>query len=109
MANNFSKILIHLILAVKNPEALINNGVKNVLYKHINDTIKNKEQSLLAINGMPDHVHIFLGLNTDVKVSDLVRDIKSESSRFINENKLCRDKFHWQQGYGAFSYGQSQK
>jgi len=109
MAKNFSKILIHLILAVKNPEALINNGVKNVLYKHINDTIKNKEQSLLAINGMPDHVHIFLGLNTVVKVSDLVRDIKSESSRFINGNKLCRDKFHWQQGYGAFSYGQSQK
>ncbi len=109
MSNNFSKILIHLILAVKNPEAQISNGVKKALYKHINDIIKNKDQALLAINGMPDHVHIFVGLNTDVKVSDLVRNIKSDSSRFINGNKLCRNKFHWQQGYGAFSYGQSQK
>jgi len=109
MSNNFSKILIHLILAVKNPEAQISNGVKKTLYKHINDIITNKDQTLLAINGMPDHVHIFVGLNTDVKVSDLVRNIKSDSSRFINGNNLCRDKFHWQQGYGAFSYGQSQK
>ena len=108
MANNFSKILIHMILAVKNPEAQINNGVKRTLYKHITDIVKNKEQTLLAINGMPDHVHIFVGMNSDVRVSDFIRDIKSESSRFINGNKLCHNKFQWQKGYAAFSYGQSQ-
>lgn len=108
MSNNFSKILIHMILAVKNPEAQISNGVKKMLYNYITNIIKNKEQTLLAINGMPDHVHIFVGIKSDVKVSDFIRDIKSESSRFINNNKLCHDRFRWQKGYAAFSYGQSQ-
>jgi REP element-mobilizing transposase RayT len=58
---------------------------------------------------MPDHIHIFFGMIPDIKLSDLVRDIKSDSSTFIYENKLSNYKFHWQKGYGAFSYSRSQR
>ena len=62
----------------------------------------------MIINGMPDHVHIFLGFSPDITISDLVRDIKSNSTNFINENKLIQGKFSWQKGFGAFSYSKSQ-
>ena len=63
---------------------------------------------MLAINLMPDHAHIFVGLNPVQSISDLVRDIKTNSSSFIAEKKIVSNKFKWQEGYGAFSYSQSQ-
>lgn len=70
--------------------------------------VQNNGQKLLCINGMPDHVHILLGIKPDASISNLVKDIKANSSRFINENKWIAGKFEWQTGFGAFSYGESQ-
>lgn len=70
--------------------------------------VRGKGQKLLAIGGMADHVHIFIGLKPDTAISDLVRDVKANSTNFINDNKLVRGKFRWQEGYGAFTYAHSQ-
>lgn len=79
------------------------------MHKYIAGILKNQGAKLLAINSMPDHLHVFFGMEPSNRLSDLVRDIKSDTSLFINENKLSRFKFYWQEGYGAFSYSQSQK
>ena len=63
---------------------------------------------MLAINGMPDHIHVFIGLRPSAALSDLVRDIKNNSTNFINSRNLAKGKFAWQEGYGAFSYSHSQ-
>lgn len=87
--------------------ALINPEWEEKLYQYITGIVKNKNQKLIAINGMPDHIHIFLGLKPSCCLSDLVRDIKKSSTTFITENKLSDFKFQWQNGYGAFSYSHS--
>ncbi len=79
-----------------------------MLHKYITGIVKNKGQKLIAINSMPDHVHIFIGMKPSIALSDLVGDIKASSSAFINTKKWIREKFNWQEGFGAFSYGHSQ-
>lgn len=107
MAGTFSKIYIQLVFAVKNRDSLINQEWEEELYKYISGIVKNKEQKLLAINGMPDHIHIMIGMKPNCCLSDLVREIKKSSNDFINANKFSRYKFQWQEGYGAFSYSHS--
>jgi len=107
MANTYSKIYIQIIFAVKGRKNLIHNDWKSELYKYITGILTNKGQKLIAINGMPDHIHILVGLKPDKALSDLVRDIKANSSRFINEKRFIEGKFEWQTGFGAFSYSQS--
>ena len=75
--------------------------------KYIAGIIKGKEQKPIIINGMPDHIHSFIGLRPVMAISDLVRDIKNNSSNFINDKKWVKGKFSWQEGYGAFSYSHS--
>ena len=82
--------------------------LKRQYYKYIAGIIKGKEQKPIIVNGMPDHIHAFVGLRTSMAISDLVRDIKNNSTNFINENKLVKGNFSWQEGYGAFSYSHSQ-
>ena len=77
------------------------------LFKYITGIVTNKGQKLLAINGMPDHIHILIGMKPTCCLADLVREIKKASNTFINDNQLCRVKFEWQEGYGAFSYSHS--
>jgi putative transposase len=108
MPNTYSKIYLHLIFVVKWRKNLISDRWKNELYKYICGIIKNKGQKPLAINGMPDHVHIVINIQPDVSICNLVRDIKSNSSRFINENNFCKERFEWQTGYAAFSVGHPQ-
>ena len=62
----------------------------------------------MIINGMPDHIHILIGLKPECNLSGLIRDVKANSSKWINENKLVTGKFEWQAGFGAFSVAQSQ-
>lgn len=107
MAGTFSKIYIQVVFAVKNRDSLINQEWEEELFKYISGIIKNKEQKLLAINGMPDHIHILIGMKPNCCLSDLVREIKKSSNDFINSNKFSRFKFQWQEGYGAFSYSHS--
>ncbi|MDZ7261214.1 MAG: IS200/IS605 family transposase [candidate division KSB1 bacterium] len=108
MANTYTQIYIHIVFAVQGRQNLIKKENKEELHKYIAGIIRNMKQKLIAINSMPDHVHIFIGIKPNIALSDLVRDIKNNSSTFINEKKWVRGKFNWQEGYGAFSYGHSQ-
>ncbi|MGH7595815.1 MAG: IS200/IS605 family transposase [bacterium] len=108
MANTYTQIYIHVVFAVQGRQNLIPKEHKEELHKYITGIVKNKGQKLIAINSMPDHVHVFIGMKPSIALSDLVGDIKTGSSTFINEKKWIREKFNWQVGFGAFSYGHSQ-
>jgi len=107
MAGTYSKIHIQAVFAVKGRKNLISNGWNSELYKYISGIITEKGQKSIIVNGMPDHIHCFLGLKPRMAISDLVRDIKNNSSRFINEKEFIPGKFEWQEGFGAFSYSPS--
>ena len=109
MANTYTQITIHIVFAVQRRENFIRPAFKDEVFKYITGIISHKQQKLLCINGMPDHVHILIGLEPTMALSDLVRDIKANSSRFINEQQWLRWKFEWQSGFGAFSYSRSQR
>lgn len=108
MAGTFSQIYIQVVFAVKGRENLISEQWQNELHKYISGIIKAKEQKPIIVNGVGDHIHCFIGLKPAMAISDLVRDIKNNSSKFINERKFVKGKFQWQEGYGAFSYSHSQ-
>ncbi|RPI03207.1 MAG: IS200/IS605 family transposase, partial [Ignavibacteriae bacterium] len=93
--------------AVKGRQSLLREENKEELHKYITGIVRNNNQKLLRINSVQDHIHLLLGLKPDISLSDLVRDIKTNSSRFINEKQWVKGKFHWQEGFGAFSYSQS--
>jgi REP element-mobilizing transposase RayT len=109
MANTYTQLTVHVVFAVKHRENLIRKEVREELYKYIAGIVQNKNHKILSINGVQDHVHILIGLNPSLALSDLVRDIKNNSSKFINEKKWAVGKFQWQEGYGAFSYSRSQR
>jgi REP element-mobilizing transposase RayT len=108
MPNTYTQIHIHAIFAVQNRLSLISKKWDQQLYRYITGIIQNQGHKLLAINGMPDHVHLLFGMRPIQSLSDLMRDIKSDSSLWINNNKFVAGKFSWQEGYGAFSYSKSQ-
>lgn len=93
---------------MKNRDGLIAIKWKDELYKYITGVVRNKNQKLIAINGMPDHVQVLLGIKPDCSISEMVRDIKANSSRSINEKKWVTGKFEWQNGFGAFTLGHPQ-
>ena len=108
MANTYSQIYIHVVFAVQERACLIETKWKEELFKYIAGILKNKGIKLIAIGGVEDHIHILLSLNPKIALSDLVRDLKANSSKFINEKGFVRGKFYWQEGFGAFSYSRSQ-
>ncbi|MCH8318847.1 MAG: IS200/IS605 family transposase [Bacteroidetes bacterium] len=108
MAGTFSQIYIQTVFAVKGRENLIHREWKGELCKYMAGIIKGKDQKPIIVNGMPDHIHAFIGLRPSMAISDLVRDIKNNSSNFINDKKWLKGKFSWQGGYGAFSYSHGQ-
>ena len=108
MANTFSQIYIQTVFAVSSRESLIKPEFKEELYKYITGIVRNQGQKLISINGMPEHIHILIGLRPAMALADLVEAIKTDSSKFINRKKLVHGRFSWQEGYGAFSYGHSQ-
>ena len=108
MANTYTQIHIHAIFAVQNRLSLIEKQWKEELYRYITGIISNNGHKLLQIGGMPDHIHILFGMRPIQSLSDLLKDIKGSSSKWVNENRFVRGKFSWQEGYGAFSYGKSQ-
>lgn len=107
MAGTFSQIYIQIVFAVRGRENLIHSEWEEELYKYITGIVRNKEQKLIAINGMPDHIHILVGMRPNCCLSDLVREIKKSSNQFVKEKNLSNFKFQWQEGYGAFSYSHS--
>lgn len=107
MANTYSQIYIQIVFAVKGRQNLIAKENREELHKFITGIITNRDQKLLAIFAMPDHVHILIGMKPNIAISDLVRDIKAGSSKFINDSNWINGKFNWQEGFGAFSYSKS--
>ena len=108
MANTYTQLYIQFVFVVKFRQALITTSWEDRLHKYIIAIVQNNGHKVLAINSASDHVHLFIGLNPNQSISDLMRQVKHESSQFINEHKLTKTLFRWQEGYGAFSYSQSQ-
>lgn len=108
MANTYSQIYIQTVFAVDGRLSLIRPDFKEELYKYMTGIVRNNGQKLIAINGMSDHIHILIGLKPAMALADLVRNIKADSSVFVNRQRRVHGRFNWQEGYGAFSYGHSQ-
>lgn len=108
MPGTFSQIYIQIVFAVKGRENLIAKTYKDELHKYIAGIITNKGHKSIIVNGVSDHIHAFVGLKPAMAISDLVRDIKNNSTNFINDKNFVNGRFSWQEGYGAFSYAHSQ-
>lgn len=107
MANTYTQIYIQIVFIVKGRQNLIRKENREELHKFITGIVNNRNQKLLAIFAMPDYVHLLVSISPTLSVSDLVRDIKAGSSKFINEKRWTFGVFNWQEGYGAFSYSKS--
>ncbi len=108
MANTYTQIYIQYVFAVQNRISLIKNEWKDELYKYMTGIINQHEHKLLSIGGMTDHIHALVSMHPKQAPSDLMYELKRSSSLWINENKFVVGKFSWQEGFGAFSYSQSQ-
>ena len=108
MANTYTQLYVHIVFTVRDREPIIPKEHKAELHKYITGIVHNRKQKMMQINSMPDHIHIFLSLTPNIAVSDLVRDIKVNSTRFINEKRWVAGHFRWQEGFAAFTYSHSQ-
>jgi len=108
MADAFTQIYIHLVFSPKHRQALIRPEWEARLHQYITGVVQERGHKLLAIGGMPDHIHIFIGQKLSEAIPDLVREIKNASNDFIKNEELSPFKFDWQKGYGAFSHSRSQ-
>jgi REP element-mobilizing transposase RayT len=108
MPDTFTQLYVQLVFAVRGRENLIRFSWEERLYKYITGIIQNKDQKLFAINGMPDHIHLLISMKPTCCISDLVREIKKSSTEFIKDNRFTNFNFHWQEGFGGFTYSHSQ-
>jgi REP element-mobilizing transposase RayT len=108
MANTYTQIYVQVVFAVEGRRSLIPKEHSVEIYKHMTAVIQNQDQKVMSINGMPDHLHLLVGLRPDIALSDLVKDVKVASSNLINDKRWLRGHFNWQRGFGAFSYSRSQ-
>lgn len=108
MANTYTQIYLHIVFSVKGRQCLIQKNWKEELHKYICGIVNGNEQKVYAIGGIEDHIHLLVSIKPNIAVSDLVRDIKTNSSKWVNEKGFVKGKFQWQEGFGAFSYAQSQ-
>ena len=108
MPNTFSQIYLQFVFAVQHRQCVIPSAHKEEIHKYMTALVQNRKSKMLAINSMPDHIHIFVGFKPNVLISDFVKEIKVESNNFINNKDWIKGKFSWQEGYGVFSYSHSQ-
>ena len=104
MSNTYTQIHIQCIFAVKYRDAVINRSWKERLHKYIIAIVNNNGHKALAINSMPDHLHLFFGMRPKQLLSDLMQLVKGDFSEWINKQKLVLGKFRWQEGYGFFIF-----
>jgi REP element-mobilizing transposase RayT len=109
MANTYTQIHLHVVFAVKYRRGVIQSDWQEQLYRYITGIVQGCGHKVLAINGMQDHVHLFFGMRPTQALSELMKQVKGGSAKWINENHLVLGRFAWQEGYGAFSYSRSQK
>jgi len=107
MANTYTQIHIQCVMAVKYRQSLIQPEWKDQLQKYITGIVQNHGHKMLAINNMPDHLHLFFGFRPTQSLSELMQIVKGESSEWINKQSFTPATFRWQEGYGAFSYSRS--
>jgi len=107
MPNTYSQLYMHIVFAVQRRANRIEPHWKEDLHRYITGVVTQKNQKMMCINSMPDHIHILIGFNPECHIADLIRDIKSNSSRWINTQRFVAETFRWQKGYGAFSVGYS--
>jgi putative transposase len=107
MANTYTQIHIQFVFAVKYRAALIQKDWKDRLHQYITGIIQSNDHKMLQVNSMPDHIHIFIGMRPTQSIASLVQNMKTETSKWIKQNKFCKSSFAWQEGYGAFSYSKS--
>ena len=107
MPNTYTQIHIQTVFTVQNRACLIRKTWNEELYRYITGSVQNHGHKVLAIHGMPDHVHLFFGMRPTQSLSDLMQAVKGDSSRWINDKQFVRGRFSWQEGYGAFSYSKS--
>ncbi|WP_445732220.1 IS200/IS605 family transposase [Mariniflexile sp.] len=108
MANTHTQIHIQTVFAVQDKQSLIKSEWKNELYKYISGIIQNNNHKVLQINGMSDHIHILFGMRPTQSLSDLMKQVKQDSSKWVNSRGFVNGKFSWQAGFGAFSYSRSE-
>lgn len=108
MSNTYTQVHIQFVFAVKYRAAIINKAWKAELHQYITGIFQNNKHKMLQINSMPDHIHIFIGMRPHQSIASLIQNVKTESSKWIKEQKFCPQPFAWQEGYGAFSYAKSQ-
>ncbi len=108
MPNTYTQIHVQLVFAVRFRQALITKEYKSDLFKYMTGIIQHYEHKVLAINGVPDHIHILIGQRPTQALSELVQKVKANSSKWINEQRFVPGRFEWQSGFGAFSYSKSQ-
>jgi putative transposase len=106
MPNTYTQIHIQFVFAVKYRQGLIHSSWKERLHQYITGIFQNNQHKMLQINSMPDHIHILIGVRPHQSISSLVQNVKTESSKWIKEQRLS-SSFAWQEGYGAFSYSKS--
>ena len=107
MAHTFTQIYVQAVFAVAVRQILIRPDFKEELQKYITGIVRKKGQKLIEINSMPDHTHMLIGLKPNIALSDLIRDVKSDSTEFIKRKGWIRGRFNWQEGFGAFSVSHS--
>lgn len=108
MANTYTQIYLHVVFAVEGRQSLIAPEHNDELQKYITGIVSTQRHKLIAINNVSDHLHLLVGLRPDAALSELVRDIKANSSRLVNEKHWVMGRFSWQEGFGAFSHSRSQ-
>jgi putative transposase len=109
MPNTYTQLYVQFVFAVQNRASLINSKWEEELYKYITGIVRKNQHKMIAINGIPDHLHMLVGTNnTNQSISDFMKLVKGKSSEWINDKELVRGRFSWQEGYGAFSYSKSQ-
>jgi len=107
MSHTFTQLLYHVVFGTRNREALIGPGLRDDLYPYMAGIVRNERGSLLAIGGMPDHLHLLVRLKPAVSLSDLLCSVKANSSRWVHERPDPPQGFAWQEGYGAFTVSES--
>ena len=108
MANTYTQCYFQLVFTAKNRDALIKKSWKDELEMYVTGIVQNHKHKLLAINAMPDHIHIFMGYHVNHLIPDLVEEIKTSTNAWIKKGNLSKFRFEWQRGYGAFTYSHSQ-
>ncbi len=109
MASTFSRIYLQFIFAVKGRNALLGKAWRHEVFSFLGGIVSAEGHNLLIVNGVADHVHILVSFKPSGSPSELVRQLKMRSTKFINQRGLTTSQFAWQEGYGVFSYAHTQK